>query len=375
MRADFQSGALEVQVGPGEVVSVPLPTAFVETGMQMCSVTIDIDADALLLVLPSGAEAIVELGIIGPRALDPLAGRRVVHLDQNAWSTLAGAKYGWPRITAGEQAAARALVDLVQRREVVVPMSAGNAVETGRMHSDRRVQLASTMIELSRGWQMRSPVDVRREELLAALASKPPIASGMASLGADVLFTQRLREVDGSDLPEPMATALPRLVNISSVYESLLEPEVIADEGGREAAAGWAQSFAQLSAQLHEDGASVSDTRPAAHAAILTDLAPENLGLASTQDVHAWLHRASSDFAAMPYLSRYRAVIFARMRNAGSRWEGNDLIDLNFLCCAAGYAHLVVGENRTVGDLRTARELPQGALLATSLAEAVSLLR
>jgi hypothetical protein len=375
MTADFQSGVLEVEVEPGEIVTAPLPRRFAEMGMQIRRVTIDVETDEMLLVLPGGAEAIVELGITGPRALDPLAGRRIVYLDQNEWSTLAGALYHWPRISAGEQAAARALADLVKQGEIVLPMSAGNAVETGRLHSERRVQVASTMIELSRGWQLRNPVDVRREELLAALASEPPIASGMASLGADVLFTQRLREVDVSDLPEPMAAALPRLVNVSSIYESLLEPEVIPDEGGRAAAAGWVQQFATKSAELHEAGASAIATRRVAHEAVLTDLAPEIARLASAQELQAWLLRADADVAAMPYLSRYREVIFARLRNTGSRWEGNDLIDLNYLCCAAGYAHLVVGESRTIGEMRTARGTPQGALLATSLAEAVSLLR
>jgi hypothetical protein len=78
--------------------------------------------------------------------------------------------------------------------------------------------------------------------------------------------------------------------------------------------------------------------------------------------------------AAMPYLSRYWAVVFARLRNAGGSWSGNDLTDLNFLCSAAGYADLVVGEKRTIGDLRAARGVPPGAALATTLAEAVALL-
>jgi hypothetical protein len=374
MTANFQSGVLEVEISPGEIVKAPLPARLVEMRAQMRSVTVDVDADELLLVLPSGGEAIVELGITGPRALDPLAGRHIVYLDQNKWSAVAGALYHWPRISAGEQAAAEALADLVRQGEIILPISAGNAVETGRLHSERRVQLASTMIELSRGWQLRNPIDVRCEELRAALDGEPPIASGMASLGADVFFTQRLGQVDGSNLPGPMAAALPRLVNISSIYESLLEPEAVPDEGGRAAAARWAQKFATMSAELHEADASAIATRRAAHGAVLFDLIAQIARLASPQGFQAWLPTADADIAAMPYLSRYREVIFARLRNTGSRWEGNDLIDLNFLCCAAGYADLVVGERRTISDLRTARDMPRGAQLATSLEEAVSLL-
>jgi hypothetical protein len=70
----------------------------------------------------------------------------------------------------------------------------------------------------------------------------------------------------------------------------------------------------------------------------------------------------------------YRAVISARLRSGAASWKGNDLLDLNFLCCAAGYVNVVVGERRTIGDMRTARAVPEGAALACSLSEAVRVL-
>jgi hypothetical protein len=69
-----------------------------------------------------------------------------------------------------------------------------------------------------------------------------------------------------------------------------------------------------------------------------------------------------------------RQMLFARMRNADQRWEGNDLVDIMFLCCAAGYADLVVGERRAIGYLRQARQPRPRARLATSLREAIELL-
>jgi hypothetical protein len=45
------------------------------------------------------------------------------------------------------------------------------------------------------------------------------------------------------------------------------------------------------------------------------------------------------------------------------------------LAAAAGYADVVVGERRTISDLRTAkRRAPAGAELATSLPDAVALI-
>jgi hypothetical protein len=76
----------------------------------------------------------------------------------------------------------------------------------------------------------------------------------------------------------------------------------------------------------------------------------------------------------MPYLSRVSQVHFARLRNR-SAWYPNDLLDIHNLSAAAGYAHIVVGEKRTIGDLRTVKNVPPGAELVTSLAEAATVLK
>jgi hypothetical protein len=46
--------------------------------------------------------------------------------------------------------------------------------------------------------------------------------------------------------------------------------------------------------------------------------------------------RLTPDSGACP---GYRAVISARLRSGAASWKGNDLRDLNFLCCAAGYVN------------------------------------
>jgi hypothetical protein len=56
----------------------------------------------------------------------------------------------------------------------------------------------------------------------------------------------------------------------------------------------------------------------------------------------------------MPYGGRLYEVLYHRLRNADDTWERNDLIDMNFLCCAAGYADIVVGEKQTTEYLRRA---------------------
>ena len=89
------------------------------------------------------------------------------------------------------------------------------------------------------------------------------------------------------------------------------------------------------------------------------------------EEVIVRLTAADDPLARTPFLAQMRQMLFARLRNAEQTWEANDLVDIMFLCCAAGYADLVVGERRAIGYLRQARQPPPRARLATSLQEAV----
>ena len=89
------------------------------------------------------------------------------------------------------------------------------------------------------------------------------------------------------------------------------------------------------------------------------------------------IDRLTSDkelVSRMPFLGQMNQLLFARLRNAAQRWESNDLIDVMFLSCAAGYADVLVGERTTIGYLRQARAPRARAILATSLREAVDAL-
>ncbi len=370
---DFELGFLEIETPEGPVrESMPEPLRRIRK--EIHRVVTEIENDRLVLTLAGGVEATVELGVKTRDTADALAGRRVVYLDQNRWSAMAAWRHGHKPIDKSEAAAAERLAELVTDQEIVLPMSAGHVIETGPLYDERRAAHASTVLQYSRGWQMRNPVEVRKEELSAALDGRPPVADSLASLGADVLFTRPLRPVDGSDLPEPMALALPRLVNVLSVCGVLVNEDQVADEGGRPAVEKWAKNFEDLGADLSSRAASQEEVRLAAHKAVLRDLYDELLDLASTPALAAWLKSSENDLSAMRYLSRYRWVVFSRLRNAGAKWRGSDFTDLNYLCCAAGYADLVVGERRTISDLRAVRSGPCGAMLATSLAEAVACL-
>lgn len=147
----------------------------------------------------------------------------------------------------------------------------------------------------------------------------------------------------------------------------------VSPDVGREGAAAWAHGFQELGERMRNDGVSREMAQRIAHGNVLWDLHAELLSIATPDELERWWSRSHDDVSRMPYLSRYRALLFARLRNSTGPWKASDLTDLNFLCCAAGYADVVVGERRTIGDLETARGVPTGAALARSLSEAVDI--
>ncbi|MDQ3825090.1 MAG: hypothetical protein M3325_04840, partial [Actinomycetota bacterium] len=95
-----------------------------------------------------------------------LAGRLVVYLDQNQWSVVAKARHDPARVGDKDREAARQLAELVQQQKIILPASAGHHYETTKKYdTGTRYHLGLTILQLSRGWQMRDPLQVRRNEL------------------------------------------------------------------------------------------------------------------------------------------------------------------------------------------------------------------
>lgn len=74
----------------------------------------------------------------------------------------------------------------------------------------------------------------------------------------------------------------------------------------------------------------------------------------------------------MPYTGRLLELTYERFRNPEDKWKPSDLIDMQFLCLAAGYADIVVGE-RKMSELigRANSRLPAAAFVCRTLSAAV----
>jgi hypothetical protein len=161
----------------------------------------------------------------------------------------------------------------------------------------------------------------------------------------------------------------------------VLDDEAVDMREGHEAAERWAAGFPSLAQYMREHKTSAERARIAARARLIADLgdetaiAAQRAGL-SPERYGLWLTDELPDrLREMPYVGRLNEVLYRRLRNADNKWERNDLIDMNFLCCAAGYADIVVGEKHTSEYLRRAEsKSARGAVVCRTLPDAVGAL-
>ncbi len=314
---------------------------------------------------PCGAEAILEVG-------HPAGPRPVVYLDQNQWIALARSLYSPDGLDATVRDGCAALIQLARDGSIILPLSSAHLVETSRRRGRSRHDLAMTMLQLSRGWQMRTPLDVRQRELRAELrryAARPaplPEPTPVFTLEPGALFAEGSRSAD----PDPEVWAA-RLCFV------LLDDQPVPDARGRELAQLWATSHQELAAYQRAVTMPKEHVRINARARLLGDLSLEVARAAQAADLNQpelsrWvLEDADDSIARMPYVGRLQEVIWHRLSNADERWEPNDLNDVHFLACAAAYAHVVVGERKTIEYLRRAgRRCVPGAHACRTLQEA-----
>lgn len=367
---DVATGRLRLSDAEGRLIEdEPFPIA---SETEISQVRIDFDRKMLSLVLPDQSTATMAMQLEAERQQAHLASRPLVYLDQNHWSKLAAVRYGGRGVDREDADAARVLMTLAQHGRIVLPLSAGHAVETGAMYGVKRSQIACAMLELSQGWLMRHPCWIRQEELATARAGGAGPARRVFVQDADQLFTRPLREPDLHHLPDPTARLGKAVINALSLASTLLDREKLPDTEGRAAAAKWARTRQQAADAVRADGVPAERVRHVANAQVLVDAIGEFARVWPDSDADArdwWIAHSYNDISRMPCLSRTRAIFYTRMRN-GTRWEPNDLHDILYLSCASGYADLVVGERRTIGELRTATQIVAGGRVASRLAEA-----
>jgi hypothetical protein len=370
LAVDWRHKRAEVELASGLVVASPLTGRAGEHEGEIGRTDYDPERGALTVTFRWGATAIFELG----PAEAPDA--PIVYLDQNHWVMLACQQWSPQKVTAHREGYER-LTELARDRAITLPLSSAHAFETARKDGRQRRDLATTMLQLSRGWQMRSPLKVRREELVCAVAGlrtdAPLRPRPVFTLDPDALFSSS----DYLGESSPARDLQARLTWASAIAETLIEDEREDDEEARAKGERWAKMYAAIGVGLGESNASREEKRAAARAAILEDFANDLAGAAAAAGLDSqawehWLENSEETIAAMPAMGRIQEITAQRLSNPQYPWRVNDLSDMHFLSCAAGYADFVLAEAATTHDLRRAESrVLAGARICRSPAELV----
>jgi hypothetical protein len=380
MTLELDEHMCEFELVDGRVFRTPVSAGlFGDADPGMRRVSVDIVEQELSLTFPAGDEVTLETGPFD--STEPQRdGRPVVYLDQCHWVTLAQQRWAPEKVAERDRDAAARLIELAEGRRVILPLSGGHLTETTGLLGRHRRHLATTMIGLSGGWQMLNPVVVRGRELSAALAGRDLTVAGVFGLEPYSLFIDGPEMPSGADdLPAPWPETHRRVVYALSIYSTLVEPERLESEEGADMAERWAARHHALALDMRQRGTAKKDIPDVAWAMLLSDLQQEIAEAAmgarvSFADAVKWLENdARNDLASMPYLARHYELIRQRLSNADDRWEGNDLTDINYLACAAGYADVVVGEKKMSEYLRRAEaRVPSGANVYRTLPDVVA---
>jgi hypothetical protein len=296
-----------------------------------------------------------------PNPVDHLHGRPTIYLDQNHWRTVADAHAGEGDPANPEIAAALELAALANDGRVIVPISSAHVRETAPLYGDRRYKIGVAMARLAGGWQLRNPTHVWRNEMLRMICGElgRPVP---AEAGLPVITLEPHALLDDDVAPWKMDASdtklfLLALSSPSIILELLLDPESqvatpITD---------WVQKNQSITDFLAQSSFTKAERRRGAYGAAWHD--------ASTPLQAAMLaygipfldieHLISADIPRLlskePMTRYFAHLSVLRHIDATSRWHANDLTDMLFLSCAAGYATYVVAEHRTGSQLQQAQ--------------------
>lgn len=328
----------------------------------------------LLAVTLAGHEIAFEMPV--PHQ-DQLGDRLTVYLDQNQWSELDNALHGGAAHTG--HTAARQLAHWVRQRRVVLPASSAHYLETTkRFDPNLRYRLGLTILQLSHGWQMRHPLRVRRDELRGALLRHQ---GHTAAAGAAEVFTLAPDTLLPS-APSPGTPQVPgqELIPLAGLTAPITMIDVMLDTERLAPAPdpGWAAASQRDTDRLNSGNLNSPQRRKLAHGLFLTDHLQEIAEAAhatgiTPEQLDQWiLKRSREDVGQLPATGLFHGMLCDRHTDRGTRWKPNDLIDMVYLSCAAGYADFVVCE-RPMGSIlaQGLRRLDRSTQLFAKLTDAV----
>lgn len=314
------------------------------------------------------------------RNMNPRRQRPAVYLDQNHMSTLSKAVRAPKRVSdVREWLAALKLISWAGSGRVVIPFSGAHMSETAAWSDDdARHHLAITILSVSRGWQLRDPLQQRADELTSLIhrsIGRETSVPSAVTLEPNAAIVSRVAPSSARD-PEIDDVPALRHVYQSTLWFNVATAVMLAESPViKGSLTGWTERVQRVTdflGGLAADRAK-SARRRAAAAFMFGDEAREAARAASNAGATAeqlleW-GKASWQLSdrGQPAVSVFRSAMIDKIVS-GHTWEANDLTDLMYLSTAMGYCDYIAGDRRTVALLRqSSRRLGYGAEVHSSL--------
>ena len=294
-----------------------------------------------------------------------IAGRPVVYLDQRDWSFLAKVLAEPERVDPDQPlAAATYLIDLARAQKIILPMSFAHLSETSwRRDTDRRYHLALALTRLSRGWQMRYPVDVWRYELHQTFSARfqqvalPPLdVFTLAACAAEPQDTFQELNISSAGFPEGIEYVGRAMVCMTSYIDAVL----FSESSLRTPIPEWVETFQLITNEVAKVP-TILKKREILRVMLLKDLKLQVVGETAHKyggtpaEMEQWVEsHFDADVRTMRCFGFWSDIYRVKHLNSQTIWRANDLIDMLFLTCAAGYADYVIGERSTTSHLKQA---------------------
>jgi hypothetical protein len=302
-------------------------------------------------------------------------------LDQPHWSVFHKIGLG-TRVHPNDAEAAVQVASWAAEGRIILPASSGHTQETTKWtNADERYQLGVNILTLSRGWHMRDPLHVRRLELRRALRDLqghcPEAELPIITRDTDAMLSARgLRPVQApADFPPDVAAGHALLTRATAMVAVMLDDDAIVQSSPP---IGWAQAQQRYSDWLRTQDRDPAQKRASIDAMLISDLRTEiaeeatRTGLTPI-DLRGWLlgNGWKRQVAAMPSLGLY-GELYHQRHLAGVPWSPNDLSDMVYLSCAAGYADFVVAERHMAALLtQSTRRLGRPVTVARRLRDLI----
>lgn len=329
-----------------------------------------------LEIMAAGRSFTMSIGTIREPPRSP-----TIYLDQNHWIDFAR----WhTKGNLGDDKAPffASLAQAARDEMVIIPLSAAHLAETAKRGGQTRIDVASTMLAYSAGWQLRDVSALRRAELRALFGlGTLPTTKDAVTLEPDTILSTRTALPVNEDL-DPEISGLLRRVLWGVVLASLLIDDERDTDPARKTLENWAKSLEELAGSMRGNPHARPRIRDLTRTRFLTDLGSDlaaaalEAGLSPDEFADWFRNDAELALASTPGLARLREVLHLRLANADDRWEANDLNDWLHLSYAGAYCDLVLGEKKTINYLRRVDgDVPPGAILHRRATEALPDLR